>query len=124
MKILLSLIFIISSFFSFGQYSNYYSIYKKVDVNQNVNISGKSDAIDLRSFNLINIFATETHSGGGSHNVNVEYSIDGSTWFVSPNVITGTATSFSWDYSGFCVPYMRLSFNVSISTLNCYICLK
>jgi hypothetical protein len=90
----------------------------------NVNISGKSDAIDLRSFNLINIFATETHSGGGSHNVNVEYSIDGTEWFNSPNVITGTATSFSWDYSGFCVPYMRLSFNVSILTLNCYICLK
>jgi len=90
----------------------------------NVNISGKSDAIDLRSFNLINIFATETHSGGGSHNVNVEYSIDGTEWFVSPNVITGTATSFSWDYSGFCVPYMRLSFNVSILTLNCFICLK
>lgn len=90
----------------------------------NVNISGKSDVIDLRSFNLINIFATETHSGGGSHNINVEYSIDGTEWFVSPNVITGTATSFSWDYSGFCVPYMRLSFNVSILTLNCFICLK
>ena len=91
----------------------------------NVNsITGKSDAIDLRGFKIINIIATETHSGGGSHNVNVEYSTDNSTWFVSPNVITGTATSFSWDYSGFCVPYMRLSFNVPILTLNCYICLK
>jgi len=54
MKILLSLIFIISSFFSFGQYSNYYSIYKKVDVNQNVNISGNINTIDYGSLALAN----------------------------------------------------------------------
>jgi len=91
----------------------------------NVNsITRKSDSIDLRGFNLINIIASESHTGGGSHNINVEYSTDGITWFTSPHVISGTATAFSWDYSGFCVPYMRLSFNVSILTLNCFICLK
>jgi hypothetical protein len=105
-----------------------YNIYTPVIITftqANVNsITGKSDTIDLRGFKIINIIATETHSGGGSHNVNVEYSTDNSTWFNTNNVITGTATAFNWDYSNFCVPYMRLSFNVSILTLNCFICLK
>ena len=87
-------------------------------------ITRKSDSIDLRQFNIINIFATATHSGTGSHNINVEYSTDNSNWFNSANVIAGTATAFSWDYTTFCAPYMRLSFNVSLTTLNCFICLK
>ena len=89
-----------------------------------ISVDDKLPSIDLREFNKISIFATSTHTGGGSHNVNIEYSVDNITWYNSPNVIAGTATAFSWDNSTFCVPYMRLSFNVQILTLSCFVVLK
>jgi hypothetical protein len=98
--------------------------YTEADVNYFNNLP----TIDLRPFNKLSIFGVSTHTGAGSHNIIVQYSDDGTTFYDSPNVITVVINngigSFSWDYSNLCVRYMRLHFQVQIQTLTCIISLK
>jgi hypothetical protein len=87
--------------------------------------SGNLPNIDLRAFNKLSIFGVSTHTGPGSHNIQIQYSSDGAVFYDSPNVIpTNGSGNFSYDNSTFCVKYIRLHFQVAIQTLTCIISLK
>ena len=89
-----------------------------------ISITDETPSIDLRAYNKLSVFGTSTHTGGGSHNIIVEYSNDNITFYDSPNVIASTATSFSYDNSTFCVSYIRFRFQVQIQTLTFIVSLK
>jgi hypothetical protein len=54
MKILLTIVFSLLVINSYSQYSNYYNVYKTVDINQKVSISGNINTIDYGSLALAN----------------------------------------------------------------------
>ena len=54
MKTILTLVLSLIMISSYSQYSAYYNVYKKVDVNQKVNISGNINTIDYGSLALAN----------------------------------------------------------------------
>jgi len=90
-----------------------------------INFFNNLPTIDLRAFNKMSIFGISTHTGAGSHDIKIQYSDDGTTFYDSPNVISTNGTgNFSYDNSTFCVRYMRLHFQVQIQTLTCIISLK
>ena len=89
-----------------------------------ISITDETPSIDLRAYNKLSVFGLETHTGGGSHNIIVQYSNDDITFYDSPNVITSTGGKFSWDNSTFCVSYMRFRFQVELTSLTFIVSLK
>jgi hypothetical protein len=91
-----------------------------------ITITDETPSIDVRTFRLMSVFGNSTHTGGGSHDIIIEYSTDGlsGNWFDSPNVISTTAGKFALDLKDFCVSYIRFRFQVEITGLNMNVCLK
>jgi hypothetical protein len=87
-------------------------------------ITDETPSIDVRTFRLMSVFGNSTHTGGGSHNIIMEYSTNNNTWFDSPNVIPSVANKFAVDLKDFCVSYIRFRFQVEITDLNMNVCLK
>lgn len=54
MKTLLTIVFSLLVINSYSQYSSYYNVYKKIDINQRVNISGSISTIDYGNLALAN----------------------------------------------------------------------
>ena len=54
MKLISTLVFTLLIISSYSQYSTYYNVYKKVDINQKVNISGNINTIDFGALSLAN----------------------------------------------------------------------
>ena len=93
---------------------------------QLADISGNDlPSMDLRAFKTLSIFGNRTHTGPGSHNIIVQFSIDGITFYDSPYVISVNGSdNFAWDFKDFCVPYLRLRFQVQVTALTLFLCLK
>ena len=89
-----------------------------------ISITDETPSIDLRAYNKLSVFGTSTHTGGGSHNIIVQYSNDNITFYDSPNVIATTANKFAYDNSTFCVSYMRFRFQVELTDLTFIVSLK
>jgi hypothetical protein len=89
-----------------------------------ISITDETPSIDVRAYNRLSVFGTDTHTGGGSHNIIVMYSNDDITFYDSPNVIPATATKFAYDNSTFCVSYIKFRFQVQIETLTFNVALK
>ena len=92
-----------------------------------ISITDETPTIDVRTFRLMSVFGLSTHSGGGSHDIVVQYSTNGlsNNWYDSPNVISTTSSGkFALDLKDFCVSYIRFRFQVALDTLNMNVCLK
>ena len=92
-----------------------------------ITITDETPTIDVRAFRLMSVFGDSTHTGGGSHNIIVQYSTNGlsDNWYDSPNVISTNASGkFALDLKDFCVSYIRFRFQVALDTLNMNVCLK
>lgn len=90
-----------------------------------ITITDETPTIDVRTFRLMSVFGDSTHSGGGSHDIVVQYSTNSTTWYDSPNVVpTNGSGKFAVDLKDFCVSYIRFRFQVALDTLNMNVCLK
>ena len=87
-------------------------------------ITNTTPSIDIRPFSKIAVFGKSTHTGGGSHNIIIQYSSDDSTFYDTNNLIATTNNIFSYDNQSFCVSYIRFKFQVSLNTLTFNISLK
>ena len=92
-----------------------------------ITITDETPTIDVRAFRLMSVFGNSTHSGGGSHDIVVQYSTNGlsNNWYDSPIVIpTNGSGKFALDLKDFCVSYIRFRFQVALDSLNMNVCLK
>jgi hypothetical protein len=89
-----------------------------------ITITDETPSIDVRTFRLMSVFGNSTHTGGGSHDIVIQYSTNNSIWYDSPNVIPSVANKFAFDLKDFCVSYIRFRFQVEITDLNMNVCLK
>ena len=85
-----------------------------------ISITDETPTIDVRPFRLMSVFGDSTHSGGGSHDIIVQYSTNGlsNNWYDSPIVIPTNSGKFALDLKDFCVSYIRFRFQVALDTLN------
>ena len=89
-----------------------------------VTITDETPSIDVKAFRLMSVFGDSAHTGGGSHDIIIQYSTNNLIWYDSPNVIPSVANKFAFDLKDFCVGYIRFRFQVEITDLNMNVCLK
>ena len=94
--------------------------YSETDISNN-----NLPMIDLRAYNSLSFFGSSSHTGPGSHNILVLFSTDDVTYYTSSYTIpTNASGNFAWDFKDFCVPYIKFQFQVTITSLTAFVCLK